>query len=215
MCTETANRVYIFHVHLQTFSRPWRVHLLCFPRLEGLLSGRPELIWWLGWRRRTCQSGTPGRCGSHTCWGGGCTRTVGAPGPPFAPACWGRRSEPWQALACSQTTWLPPAGCHRLVCRCRRSSSVVWDISLQASREWFWPERRGQQEGFHRWRNLQSERQQRRPPEGNVSGPSLRPVAGQTPWQRRTGTPSPSHGPEHQCILGVVQTEWCQYAVVE
>lgn len=41
-----------------------------------------------------------------------------------------------------------------LVRRCRRSSSAASGTSLQASREWFWPERRDRQEGFHRQRNL-------------------------------------------------------------
>lgn len=46
-----------------------------------------------------------------------------------------------------------------LVRRCRRSSSAASGTSLQASREWFWPERRDRQEGFHRQRNLLNTRQ--------------------------------------------------------
>lgn len=46
-----------------------------------------------------------------------------------------------------------------LVRRCCRSSSAASGTSLQASREWFWPERRDRQEGFHRRRNLLKTRQ--------------------------------------------------------
>lgn len=87
-----------------------------FQRLAGCLSrlSQPELIWRPGWRRRTSRSGTPERSRSRPCWACGCTRTADAPGPPLAPACWGRRAEPWQALVCSQTARPPPAGRRRL-----------------------------------------------------------------------------------------------------
>lgn len=42
-------------------------------------------------------------------------------------------------------------------------------------------------------------------PEQNVSAPFLPHAADRTLWPRRKGTPSPPHGPEPQCSLGVIQ----------
>lgn len=124
MCTETAvvsERTCWIHL-----SRPWKAQVSQLPS---------ELIWRRGWRRTTCRSDTPARCGSRSWWACGCTRTAGARGPPPAPACWGRRSEPWRAPAGSQTAWLPPAGRRRLTGRRTKTLSTeeVWKCSERSS----------------------------------------------------------------------------------